>query len=124
MRLDDIRGVTKGGKVGTIPRASSHYGGAEWLRGALNSPNIVASSFFNTVHLLPKDPRFERGDAKLASCPGRHLTLLRPCITYLKVISIYMALRRWRVNRKRPSLASTFPAFYELKVKEHSIRFA
>jgi len=25
------------------------------------------------IHLLPKDLRFEYGDAKLASCPGRHL---------------------------------------------------
>jgi len=27
---------------------------------------------------LPKDLRFERGGAKLASCPGCHLTSLRP----------------------------------------------
>jgi len=41
------------------------------------SPNNVTSTFFNTLHLLPKDIRFEHGDAKLASCPGRHLTSLR-----------------------------------------------
>jgi len=35
--------------------------------------------FFNTVHLLPKDLDFEHGDAKLASCPGRHL--VTPLIT-------------------------------------------
>jgi len=28
---------------------------------------------------LLKDLRFEHGSAKLASCPGRYLTLLRPC---------------------------------------------
>jgi len=28
--------------------------------------------------LLPKDLRFEHGGAKLASCPGRHITSLRP----------------------------------------------
>jgi len=31
------------------------------------------------VHLLPKDLRFEQRNAKPASCPGRHLTSLRPC---------------------------------------------
>jgi len=31
----------------------------------------------NTVHLLPEDLGFEHGSAKLAYCPGRHLTLLR-----------------------------------------------
>jgi len=29
--------------------------------------------FVNTVHWLPKDLRFERVGAKLASCPRRHL---------------------------------------------------
>jgi len=29
--------------------------------------------------MLSKDFRFERGGSKLASCPGRHLTSLRPC---------------------------------------------
>jgi len=55
----------EGGKGGTIPRASK-------------TSNKVASTFFNTVHLLLKDLRFARGGAKLASCPGRHLTSLRP----------------------------------------------
>ena len=36
--------------------------------------NDVTTTFFNTVHLLPKDLRFEHGGAKLGSCPGRHLT--------------------------------------------------
>jgi len=48
------------------------------LRGALKSPNNVTSTFFNAVHWLPKDLNFEHGGTKLASCPGRHLTLLRP----------------------------------------------
>jgi len=56
-----------------------NYPGAESLRGAPKSPNNVISTFFNTVHLLPKDLRFEHGSTKLASCPGRHLTSLRPC---------------------------------------------
>jgi len=37
--------------------------------GAPKSPNNVTSTFFNTVHLLLKDLRFEHGGAKLASCP-------------------------------------------------------
>jgi len=47
--------------------------------GAKKSPENVTSTCFNTVHLLLKDLRFEHGGAKLASCPGRHLTSLRPC---------------------------------------------
>jgi len=61
-----MSGVHEGEGGGTIPRAPK-------------SPNNVASTFFNTVHLLPKDPRFEHGGAKLVSCPGRHLTSSRPC---------------------------------------------
>jgi len=61
--------------------APNHCGSTEWLRGALKSPNNVASSFFNTIHLLPKDVECEPRGAKLASCPGRHLTLLHPCCT-------------------------------------------
>ena len=37
----------------------------------LGSQCKTASTFFNTVHLLP-------GGAKLVSCPGRHLTSVRP----------------------------------------------
>jgi len=48
---------------------------AESLRGAPKRPNYVTSTFFNTVHMLPKDLSFEHGAAKLAYCPGRHSTL-------------------------------------------------
>jgi len=75
------KGIRRGGGKGdTTPRAPSHYGGAKLLRGASESPNNVASTFFNVVYLLPKDLKFEHGGAKLASCPGRrrHLTSLRP----------------------------------------------
>jgi len=51
--------------------------GAESLRGAPKSPKNVTGTFFNTAHLLPKDLRFKHGGAKLASCPGRHLTSVR-----------------------------------------------
>jgi len=45
-------------------------------------PKNVTSTFFNTVNLLPKELRFQHGAAKLASCPGRHLTSLRLCIQW------------------------------------------
>jgi len=46
--------------------------------GAAISLNNVTSARFNTVRLLPKDLSFEHGGTKLASCPGCHLTSLRP----------------------------------------------
>jgi len=82
------RGVTRGGKGDAIPRALNHWGGVEWLRGAPNSPNNITSTFFNEVHLLPRDLRFEHGDAKLVSCPGRHLTSLRPWVSPLRKVNI------------------------------------
>ena len=60
----------QGGQGGTIFREPNHC-------GAPQSTNNVASTFFNTVHLLPKDLRFEHGCTKLVSCPGRHLTSVR-----------------------------------------------
>ena len=54
--------------------------GRRMAAGVPKSPNNVTSAFFNRVHFLPKDLSFEHDCAKLASCPGRHLTALRPCI--------------------------------------------
>jgi len=51
-----------------VPRGSSTD--AESMRSP-KSPNNVANIFFNTVHLLP-------AGAKRISCPGRHLTSVRP----------------------------------------------
>jgi len=48
------------------------------IAGAPKNLNNVTRTFFHTVHLLPEDLRFENGSAKLASCPGYHLTSLRP----------------------------------------------
>jgi len=70
------RGVTRGKQGGTIPRAPNHYRGAKRLRRASKSPNNITSTVFNTVHMILKDLSFEHGGAKLASCPGRHLTSL------------------------------------------------
>jgi len=51
--------------------------------GAPKSHNNVTSTFFITAHLLPKKLSFEHEGAKLASCPGRHLTSLHPCVFHL-----------------------------------------
>jgi len=51
----------------------------EQFPGAKSS-NKFTSTFFSTVHLLPKELRFKHGGAKLASCPGRYPTSLRPCV--------------------------------------------
>ena len=64
-------GVTREGHEG------HNFPGAESLREAPRSPSDVTRTFFSTVHLLPKDLRFELGVAKLASCSRRHLTSLR-----------------------------------------------
>ena len=63
------------GQGGTIPRAPNNCEGPK-SRNAINT-------FVNTVHLLPKDVRFEHWGAKLDSCPRRHLTLLHPCTSRL-----------------------------------------
>jgi len=58
-------------------RARGHDApGAESL-GAPKSPNNVASTFFNKVHLLLKDLGFKHEVAKLISCPEWRLTSVR-----------------------------------------------
>ena len=71
------QGRNEGGKGGTISQATNHYWGTE------KSQQSHKYFLFNIVHLLSKNLRFEHGGAKLASCPGRHLTSLRPCSTIL-----------------------------------------
>jgi len=61
-----FRGVTRG----------AQFPGRRFIMGGPKSPNNVISTFFNTAYLLLKDLRFKNGGAKLASCPGRHLTSL------------------------------------------------
>jgi len=56
--------VTRGG---IIPRAPK-------------SPNNVTSIFFNTCICFRKTSGSNKGGAKLTSCPGRHLTSLRPWV--------------------------------------------
>jgi len=86
------RGVTRGARGHNSPGPESLWGcritagKAELLLRASKSPNNVTSSFFNTVRLLPKDFRFQHGDTKLASCPGRHPTSLRLCQVFVWIL--------------------------------------
>jgi len=57
----------------------NHCRGRQMAAGGAENSQQYHKYFFNTVHLLPKDLDFEHGDAKLASCPGRHL--VTPLIT-------------------------------------------
>jgi len=66
-----FQGRNLGGKDDTVPRSPNHCDGAE------KSQNVTSTSF-STVNLRPKELRFEQVGATLASCPGRHLTSLRP----------------------------------------------
>jgi len=54
------RGVTRG----------AQFPGGRMTAGCAESPNNVTSTFLNTVHLLPKDPKLDHGGAKLALAPG------------------------------------------------------
>ena len=58
---DDLKcsGVTRRSKGGAIHRAPNHCSGRRMTAGAPKSPNNATSTFFNTVHLLSKDLRFE-----------------------------------------------------------------
>ena len=98
----------EGGKRGTILRALNHYGDAKWLRVAQKSPNNVTWTFFNTVNLLPKDLRFEHGGTNLASCPGRHLTLLRPWNSIFKIPPVVCEMNSGRIWIFQNSLTSNF----------------
>jgi len=61
-------------------RTLNHCRGAKWVWVVLKSPKKATCTSFNAVNVLLKNLRCEYGDAKLASCLGRHLTLLRPCV--------------------------------------------
>ena len=65
--------------------------------GAPITPNNVTSTTsFPVEHMLPKDLSFEYGGPELASCPGRHPTLSRPCtahVTIKKWKSIFLLMK-------------------------------
>ena len=80
-----IRG--RGGNGCTISLAPNHYGAPCHCGGTEKSQHCYfTNTFFNTVHLLPKELRFEHGGFNLASWPGRHLTSLYPCSQILNNI--------------------------------------
>ena len=85
--LNNTRDVTRG-EGGTISRARNHCWGPK-------GHNNVICTFFKTVHLLPKDLRFEHGGAKLVSCPRRHLTSLRPCTSRLSSQNGEISLQKY-----------------------------
>ena len=57
------RGVTRGEKGLQLPRRRN-------IAGAPKGPTNVASTYFNTVHLLPKDLRYEHGGPKFVVAPA------------------------------------------------------
>ena len=87
--------------------APNHCGGAEWPRGAPESPSNVTSTFFTTEHLLPKHLSFEHGGAmpNLLFAPGA----TKPWATCL--LSQWM-LHWWRANGSatREPLPCTHPS--------------
>jgi len=46
------------------------------------------SQVLSSIHLLLKDLSFEHGVADLASCPGRHLTSLRPWLSGQQYVAV------------------------------------
>ena len=83
------RGVMRGGKRGTIPRAPNRYGGveslrreAEWLPWALKNPNNITNKYsLQCSTFASAKAQVRTWGGKLASCPGRHLTSLRAWCT-------------------------------------------
>jgi len=75
------------GQGGTIPLVPNHCGGPK-------SHNVI-STFFNTIHLLPKGLRFEHGGAKPVSCPRRHLTSLHLCASRLSSQNDEICLQKY-----------------------------
>ena len=58
----------------------NHCGDRRMAAGVSKKSQQYHKYFFNIENLLPKDLSFEHGDDKLAACPGRHLTSLRPWV--------------------------------------------
>jgi len=79
-RKDGGQGGHNSPGAGSIWGRRITAGAAKCLLVAPKSPNNFTSTFFNTVNFLPKGLRFEHEGAKLATCPGRRLTSLRPCL--------------------------------------------
>jgi len=75
---DLLRRVAERSNQGRNDRGQGgHFPWRRITMRVLKSPSKVTNTC-SAVHLIPKDLRFEHGGAKLASCPGCHLTSLRP----------------------------------------------
>ena len=104
------RGRNEVGQGGWNSLVPSHYGGAQWLRRRRKVPTMSQVLFFSVEHVLPKDPSFEYGSTKLASCPARHLTSLRPCTAHetIKLMKVNLPAHEVRttpsMNKKRNHL--------------------
>jgi len=61
------RGCDEGGQGEHNSPGAKSLWGRRITAGAQASPANVTSTFFNTLNLLPKEFRFEHGDAKLTS---------------------------------------------------------
>jgi len=96
----------EGGQGGrNSPGTESLRRAAESLRGRQKIPKM-SQVLSSTVHLLPKDIRFEHVDAKLVSCPGRHLTSLRPWVK-----------RTWAFVETKRLVAETIFCFYQRSIE-------
>ena len=69
-----VRGVTRGARGAQLP-------GRRTIMGTPKNPNNVTSTFFNR-RFASERRQVRTWGAKLASCPGRHLTSLRPWSLY------------------------------------------
>ena len=85
------QGRDEGGKGGATARAPSHYGGAKSLR---------ASSFFSTVHLLPKDFSFEHAGRQtcfLPRAPSNLATTLIPTVCLFSQSFTLSVIHLWLI---------------------------
>jgi len=69
-----VRGVTSGARGAQLP-------GRRIIMGTQKNPNNVTSTLFNS-RFASERPQVRTRGAKLASCPGRHPTSLRPWSLY------------------------------------------
>ena len=102
VRCHRRQGRNERGQGGAITRGPSHYGGAKSLRGAPKSPTNVTSTSFNTVHLLPKELRFEHGGRQTCFLPRAPSNLVAPLITTQSLLpaapNCFVLLRNRRVR--------------------------
>jgi len=75
--------IVSSGCYGNSCNQGRNEGGAiPWVTMGGGKKSQQCHKYFLQYSLLPKIPRCEYGGAKLASCPGRHLTSLRPWLLW------------------------------------------